>query len=75
MRLISCFIEDSSKRLKDNMDLAKVMSRAILQRQNASDSYGAKTLEKNQDNLDVEQYDIEFDVDPLFKKTSAKFDE
>ena len=57
------------------MDLAKVMSRAILQRQNASDSYGAKTLEKNPDNLDVEQYDIEFDVDPLFKKTSAKFDE
>ena len=75
MRLISCFIEDPTKRVKDNMDLAKVMSRAILQRQNASDSYGAKTLEKNQDNLDVEQYDIEFDVDPLFKKTSAKFDE
>ena len=57
------------------MDLAKVMSRAILQRSNTSDSYGVKTLEKNQDNLDVEQYDIEFDVDPLFKKTSAKFDE
>jgi len=54
MRLISCFIEDPSKRVKDNMDLAKVMSRAILQRQNASDSYGAKTLEKNPDNLDVE---------------------
>lgn len=54
MRLISCFIEDPTKRVKDNMDLAKVMSRAILQRQNASDSYGAKTLEKNQDNLDVE---------------------
>lgn len=52
------------------------MSKAILQRSNKStDSYGIKTLEKNPESLDVIQYDIEFDVDPLFKKTSAKFDE
>ncbi|KAL4470872.1 hypothetical protein ABPG72_016418 [Tetrahymena utriculariae] len=64
---------DPSKKIKENLDLAKILSKAI-QRQ-TNDQYGAKTLEKNPDNLDVITYDIEFDVDPLFKKTSAKFDE
>ena len=40
-----------------------------------SDDTGAKTLEKNVDKLDTVHYDMEFDIDPLFKKTSAKFDE
>lgn len=34
-----------------------------------------KTLETNWEALDVKQYDLEFSVDPLFKKTSAEFDE
>jgi condensin complex subunit 2 len=39
------------------------------------DEAGQKTLEKNLRNLDALHYDMEFDVDPLFKKTSKKFDE
>jgi len=34
-----------------------------------------ETLEKNIANITVDKYDIEFDVDPLFKKTTAQFDE
>jgi len=34
-----------------------------------------KHLEKNISNLDTVKYDLEFDIDPLFRKTSAKFDE
>ena len=36
---------------------------------------GASTLETNMDALNVKTFDLEFDVDPLFKKTSALFDE
>ena len=36
---------------------------------------GENTLEKNLNNLNVNKYDVEFDLDPLFHKTSAKFDE
>lgn len=36
---------------------------------------GDATLEKNLNNIDTNKYDLEFDVDPLFQKTSAKFDE
>ena len=39
------------------------------------DDAGTKTLEKNPKNLDAVHYDMEFDIDPLFKKTSKKFDE
>ncbi|EGR32775.1 hypothetical protein IMG5_070470 [Ichthyophthirius multifiliis] len=35
---------------------------------------GEKTLEKNIQNINVNKYDLEFDVDPLFSKTSSKFD-
>jgi condensin complex subunit 2 len=37
--------------------------------------HGVNTLEGNPDNLDVKKFDLEFDVDPLFRKTSAAFDE
>ena len=33
-----------------------------------------KHLEKKPENITATKYDIEFDVDPLFKKTSEKFD-
>jgi len=36
---------------------------------------GINTLEANPDSLDVKKFDLEFDVDPLFRKTSAAFDE
>ena len=36
---------------------------------------GDNTLEKNLNNIDTNKYDLEFDLDPLFQKTSAKFDE
>ena len=33
------------------------------------------TIEKNPENLLLKTFDTEFEVDPLFKKTSAAFDE
>eukprot|EP00828_Plagiopyla_frontata_P020101 TRINITY_DN2568_c0_g1_i12.p1 TRINITY_DN2568_c0_g1~~TRINITY_DN2568_c0_g1_i12.p1 ORF type:complete len:331 (-),score=108.66 TRINITY_DN2568_c0_g1_i12:151-1143(-) len=39
------------------------------------DEDGQKTLEKNLTNLNVAKYDLEFEIDPLFQKNSAKFDE
>jgi len=33
------------------------------------------TLEKDINNLNVKKFDLEFSVDPLFKKTCADFDE
>lgn len=32
------------------------------------------TIEKNLNNINCAKFDLEFDVDPLFKKTSAQFD-
>ena len=34
----------------------------------------AATVEKNIANIDIAKFDLEFDVDPLFKKTSTQFD-
>ena len=34
----------------------------------------AATVEKNINNINCNKFDLEFDVDPLFKKTSAQFD-
>lgn len=34
----------------------------------------AATIEKNLNNIDINKFDLEFDVDPLFKKTSTQFD-
>lgn len=37
--------------------------------------HSAHTLETKVENLNVKKFDLEFDVDPLFRKTSAAFDE
>lgn len=34
-----------------------------------------ETIEKNSENLILKNFDLEFGIDPLFKKTSAEFDE
>ncbi len=44
-------------------------------RHNANGVSGASTLEKNISNINTTKYDLEFEIDPLFQKTSAKFDE
>ena len=36
---------------------------------------GTKTLESNPENLNCNKYDLEHEMDPLFQKQSAKFDE
>lgn len=36
---------------------------------------GENTLEKNINNINTDKFDLEFEVDPLFKKTTARFDE
>ena len=39
------------------------------------DFKGMATIEKNPKNLNITKYEKEFEIDPLFQKTSAKFDE
>jgi condensin complex subunit 2 len=34
-----------------------------------------KTIETNVDHINMSKFDLEYDVDPLFKKNSARFDE
>ena len=34
----------------------------------------SSTVEKNLKNINVSKFELEFDVDPLFKKTSSQFD-
>lgn len=46
-----------------------------LMRKKTEISAESKTIEKNLNNINTTKYDLEFDVDPLFSKTSAKFDE
>jgi hypothetical protein len=36
---------------------------------------GINTLETNLSNINAKKIDLEFSVDPLFRKTSASFDE
>jgi len=36
---------------------------------------GVETLESNESNLNVRKLELDFTVDPLFRKTSAAFDE
>jgi condensin complex subunit 2 len=38
-------------------------------------SRGITTLETNLSNINAKKIDLEFSVDPLFRKTSASFDE
>ena len=35
----------------------------------------SQTIEKKPSSLEVDTFDLQFEVDPLFKKTSASFDE
>ena len=34
----------------------------------------SETIEKNLNNINVGKFDLEFDVDPLFKRVSTQFD-
>lgn len=45
------------------------------QKKHRRETGGEITLEKNLNNIDVSKYDLEFELDPLFQRTSAKFDE
>ena len=47
----------------------------ILTKKGKKEISESSTLEKNPANLEIVKYDLEFDIDPLFQKTSAKFDE
>lgn len=40
-----------------------------------SSSRSIETIEKNPENLTLKNFELEFSIDPLFKKTSAEFDE
>ena len=40
-----------------------------------SNVHASQTTERNTKVLDINSFDLEFEVDPLFQKTSAAFDE
>ena len=40
-----------------------------------SNVHASQTIERNTKALDINSFDLEFEVDPLFQKTSAAFDE
>lgn len=46
-----------------------------LRKRKVANAGGENTLEKNPANIDTTKYDLEFEIDPLFQQTSAKFDE
>ena len=46
----------------------------FLENTNKKNYSGKYTLEKNINNLNALKYEQEFEIDPLFQKTSAKFD-
>lgn len=63
-KTLSIAIQEEIKKDKEELGFKKT-----------KDTEGESTLEKNTANIDANKYDVEFDVDPLFQKTSAKFDE
>jgi condensin complex subunit 2 len=66
---------DDSEKNKEKEAFGEEKEDEITSKKSRRDQNGESTLEKNIANLDAVKYDLEFDVDPLFQKTSAKFDE
>jgi condensin complex subunit 2 len=54
---------------EDNIDLVEGEKKERMKRD------GSSTLEKDVHKLDLDKYDLEFDVDPLFKNMTARFNE
>lgn len=65
----------SIQEMQDEAQQQQMEEEKEIIRKNKRDSDGDNTLEKNLSNIDANKYDLEFDLDPLFQKTSAKFDE
>jgi condensin complex subunit 2 len=62
-------LKNIEKSIEDDYEISRKTGTGLL------DEAGQKTLEKHPKTLDTLHYDMEFDIDPLFKKTSKKFDE
>ncbi|CAD8092268.1 unnamed protein product [Paramecium sonneborni] len=60
---------------KQNQDVEQEFEQEQLRKKKLQNTGGENTLEKNQSNIDTNKYDLEFEIDPLFQQTSAKFDE
>lgn len=58
---------------EDNEDVIKREREKLLKRDKKKIS--DETIEKNIANITLMRYDIQFEVDPLFCKTSARFDD
>eukprot|EP00833_Pecoramyces_ruminatium_P018293 jgi/Orpsp1_1/1192325/evm.model.d7180000092291.1 len=76
-KLLSGLTENSktrsrSKNLDDNGDEVEDEAQAASKKRSIRKN---TTLEKDINNLNVKKFDLEFSVDPLFKKTCADFDE
>lgn len=53
----------------------KELEQEQMRKRKLANTGGENTLEKNPAALDTNKYDLEFEIDPLFQQTSAKFDE
>ncbi|CAD8174488.1 unnamed protein product [Paramecium octaurelia] len=60
---------------KQNQEVEQEFEQEQLRKKKLHNTGGENTLEKNQANIDTNKYDLEFEIDPLFQQTSAKFDE
>ncbi|CAD8166120.1 unnamed protein product [Paramecium octaurelia] len=60
---------------KQNQEEQQEYEQEQLRKKKLQNTGGENTLEKNQANIDTNKYDLEFEIDPLFQQTSAKFDE
>ncbi|KRX10294.1 hypothetical protein PPERSA_09678 [Pseudocohnilembus persalinus] len=66
--------ENQNKKLDLINHSQKDFQEEILNNLNNKKFRGDVTIEKRVDNLNIQKYDLEFQIDPLFQKTSAKFD-
>ena len=65
----NCLFEEFKIQFQNEEVDADGVAKKVRKKKNA----GA-TIEKNINNINLSKFDLEFDVDPLFKKTSAQFD-
>ncbi|KAI8817548.1 condensin complex subunit 2/barren [Fimicolochytrium jonesii] len=72
-KLLSGLVETNMRSAEDEEEVEEGTENAKPARKKANRS--TNTLENDINNLNVKKLDLEFMVDPLFKKTSADFDE
>lgn len=69
------YVAEQNKEKEKQQEEGQEMEQEQLRKKKMANTGGEATLEKNVNNIDTNKYDLEFEIDPLFQQTSAKFDE